>query len=38
MTKKAIKEMSNWGREAKWNVLDIIKLNYDYEERLENSF
>jgi hypothetical protein len=38
LTKKAIKEMSNWERESEMKRAGYNKVNYDYEERLENSF
>jgi hypothetical protein len=38
LTKKAIKEMSNWERESEMERAGYSKVNYDFEERLENSF
>ena len=38
LTKKAIKEMSNWELESEMERAGYNKVNYDYEERLENSF
>jgi len=38
LTKKTIKKMSNWERESEMERAGYNKVNYDYEERLENSF
>jgi hypothetical protein len=38
LTKKSIKEMTNWERESEMERAGYSKVNYDFEERLENSF